>query len=72
MASHIALEEAGADKADVVRTRMYVIDRADGDAVGRAHGQVFAEVKPVATLVIVAGLLQPEMLVEVEVEALVR
>ena len=64
-----ALRSAGADVADVVRTRMYVTDRANADAVGRAHGEIFGAVRPAATLVIVAGLLDPDMLVEVEVEA---
>jgi enamine deaminase RidA (YjgF/YER057c/UK114 family) len=66
-----ALDREGASIADVVRTRMYVTDRAHADAVGRVHGELFGAVKPVATLVIVAGLLQPEMLVEIEVEAVV-
>ena len=64
-----ALRVAGAEPADVVRTRMYVTDRAHADAVGRAHGEIFGAVRPVATMVIVAGLLDPAMLVEVEVEA---
>lgn len=64
-----ALAEAGAGAEDVVRTRMYVADRAYADAVGRAHGAVFGAVPPVATLVVVAGLLDPDHLVEVEVEA---
>jgi enamine deaminase RidA (YjgF/YER057c/UK114 family) len=64
-----ALATEGATVADVIRTRMYVTDRADADAVGRVHGSLFADVRPVATLVVVAGLLDPAMLVEVEVEA---
>jgi enamine deaminase RidA (YjgF/YER057c/UK114 family) len=64
-----ALAKAGASIEDVVRTRMYVTDRAHADAVGRAHGEVFAAVRPAATLVVVAGLIDPDMLVEVEVEA---
>jgi enamine deaminase RidA (YjgF/YER057c/UK114 family) len=64
-----ALAGAGARIEDVIRTRMYIIDRADADAVGRAHGALFAAVRPAASLVIVAGLLDPAMLVEVEVEA---
>jgi enamine deaminase RidA (YjgF/YER057c/UK114 family) len=48
---------------------MYVTDRAHSDAVGRAHGEIFGAVRPVATMVVVAGLLDPAMLVEVEVEA---
>jgi enamine deaminase RidA (YjgF/YER057c/UK114 family) len=64
-----ALLAAGAGPDDVVRTRMYVVGPANADAVGRAHGAVFAAVRPAATLVVVAGLLSPEMLVEVEVDA---
>lgn len=66
-----ALKEAGADTADVVRTRMYLTDRSDADAVGRAHGEVFADVRPAATMIVVAGLLDPRWRVEIEVEALV-
>jgi enamine deaminase RidA (YjgF/YER057c/UK114 family) len=66
-----ALAAAGAEVGDVIRTRMYVTDAAFGDAVGRAHGAVFGEVRPVSTLVVVAALLDPRMLVEVEVEAYV-
>ena len=57
---------------DVIQTRMYVVNRADCDTVGRVHGERFAEVRPAATMLIVAGLLDEEMLVEVEVEARVR
>jgi enamine deaminase RidA (YjgF/YER057c/UK114 family) len=64
-----ALASAGASVEDVIRTRMYVTDRAHADAVGRAHGEVFATVRPAATLVIVAALIHPAMLVEVEAEA---
>jgi enamine deaminase RidA (YjgF/YER057c/UK114 family) len=66
-----ALREAGATAADVVRTRMYITNRAHVDRVGRAHESVFGDVRPVSTLVIVAGLLDPAMLVEVELEAYV-
>ena len=55
--------------ANVVRTRMYVTRRDDADAVGRVHGELFGAVRPAATLVIVAGLLHPDHLVEVEVVA---
>jgi enamine deaminase RidA (YjgF/YER057c/UK114 family) len=65
-----ALAELGADVADVVRTRMYVTHRRDCDAVGRVHAEVFGEHPPVATMVIVSGLLHPDMRVEIEVEAL--
>ncbi|MDH3262346.1 MAG: RidA family protein [Acidimicrobiia bacterium] len=66
-----ALEEAGASSADVVRTRMYLTDPADADEVGRAHREVFGEGAPVATMVVVAALIDPSWKVEVEVEAAV-
>ena len=66
-----ALAGAGAAIDDVVRTRMYVTDRTHADAAGRAHGELFASVRPAATLLVVAGLVDPDMLVEVEVEAYV-
>jgi enamine deaminase RidA (YjgF/YER057c/UK114 family) len=64
-----ALSEAGADAADVVRTRMYITDAGYADAVGDAHGEVFAEIRPTATMVVVDGLLDPRWLVEMELEA---
>jgi enamine deaminase RidA (YjgF/YER057c/UK114 family) len=64
-----ALAEVGAGPQDVVRTRMYVVDAADWEAVARAHGAVFAGVRPVATMVVVAGLLDPRWRVEIEAEA---
>jgi enamine deaminase RidA (YjgF/YER057c/UK114 family) len=66
-----ALQEAGATAADVVRTRMFIVNAAHGDAVGRAHGAVFADVRPAATMVVVSGLLDPRWLVEIEAEAVV-
>jgi enamine deaminase RidA (YjgF/YER057c/UK114 family) len=67
----IALRDLGADMWHVVRTRMYVTDVAVADEVGRVHGEVFGEVRPTATLVVVAGLIDPRWHVEVEVEAVV-
>lgn len=64
-----ALGEAGFGLADVVRTRMYVVDRGDIAAVTAIHGELFGEIRPAATLVIVAGLMDPTLLVEVEAEA---
>jgi enamine deaminase RidA (YjgF/YER057c/UK114 family) len=64
-----ALAEFGASVEDVVRTRMYVTHRRDCDAVGRVHAEVFGAHPPVATMVIVSGLLHPDMRVEIEVEA---
>lgn len=66
-----ALQEAGAQVSDVVRTRTYLVDPADQDAVGRAHGEVFSQVRPASTMVVVAGLLDPRWRVEMEAEALV-
>ncbi len=64
-----ALAQLGLGVADVVRTRMYVVHPGDAAEVGRAHRDVFGAVRPAATMVVVAGLIDPSMLVEVEVEA---
>jgi enamine deaminase RidA (YjgF/YER057c/UK114 family) len=66
------LDRAGAQPSDVVRTRAYVTDISRADEVGRAHGEVFGEVKPVMTMVEVSALIDPRMLVEIEVEAVVE
>ena len=66
-----ALGEVGAEPEDVVRTRMYLVDPADAEAVGRAHAAVFSEARPVATMVVVSALLDPAWKVEIEVEAVV-
>ncbi len=66
-----ALKEAGADMRHVVRTRMFITDAAIWEDVGRAHGEVFGDIRPAATMVVVSGLLDPEWLVEIEAEALI-
>ena len=65
-----ALKELGASLDNVVRTRMFVVDiEANADEVGRAHGEVFADIKPATAMYGVTGLLRPEMLVEIEATA---
>ena len=66
-----ALAAAGAEMADVVRTRMYLTDISRWEEVGRAHGEVFGTTRPAATMVQVAALISPEMLVEIEADAVV-
>ncbi|MFQ3536893.1 MAG: RidA family protein [Aggregatilineales bacterium] len=64
-----ALREGGATRRDVVRTRIYIVNRADWGAVARAHAEFFGDIRPANTLVVVAALIGPEYLVEIEVEA---
>jgi len=66
-----ALAEAGAAMADVVRTRMLLVDPADADAVSAAHARALGDVRPAATMVVVAALLDPRWRVEIEAEAVI-
>ena len=66
-----ALNEAGATLADVVRTRMFVTDMGHAETYLRVHGEYFAEIRPVATMVQVVALIDPALLIEVEVEAVI-
>jgi enamine deaminase RidA (YjgF/YER057c/UK114 family) len=66
-----ALKQAGASFADVVRTRIFVTDIKAFDAVGRAHGRIFKDIRPAATMVEISALVDPAMIVEIEVDAVI-
>lgn len=66
-----ALRGLGAGPGDVIRTRMYITDPAFAESVGLAHGAVFGDIRPAATMVVVAGLLDPRWAVEIEAEAFI-
>jgi enamine deaminase RidA (YjgF/YER057c/UK114 family) len=66
-----ALKEAGASLEDVIRTRIFVVRAEDMDNIGRAHGEIFGQIRPVCTMVVIKELVGPDYLVEIEADAIV-
>lgn len=67
--ARLALEQAGANLGDVIRTRTFFTRREDWETIGRAHGEAFGAIRPASTMVIVAGFIDPDWLVEIEFDA---
>lgn len=66
-----ALAQAGASFEDVVRTRIFITDFTHEDGVGRAHGEVFKDIRPATSMIQIAGLIRPDMVVEIEMDAVI-
>jgi len=66
-----ALAELGARPEDVVRTRVYITSAEDWEEIGRAHGEIFSEIRPASAMLVITGLLDPRFLVEIEADAVV-
>jgi enamine deaminase RidA (YjgF/YER057c/UK114 family) len=66
-----ALVEAGATLDDIIRTRVFLVDAADGDAVAAVHGEVFGEIRPASGFIVVSGFLDPRFKLEIEADAIV-
>jgi enamine deaminase RidA (YjgF/YER057c/UK114 family) len=67
-----AIEKAGGKLNDIVRTRMYVTDISDAEEIGKAHAEFFKEIKPASTMIEISKLVDPQMLVEIEVDAVIQ